>query len=403
MNNTPEEHGAAFERAEAMQLDACLEEVAGAGPAADLVHRILAAARSRSPQAAAQRRSRWLAAAVLVVGVGVVAAVAWMQRGKQEHQPALAPQEREKPQGKQEQKPQEPLPVKKGAAVTALKQCGVESLPLLQAAIESAATGHRSEEASSLRAAFDAVAKAANVFAFAEPVTVIADYSDNRVVIINGEGQVLFERNDVFGAWDAEITAARTLLITEFSVGRLEEIDRNGKLLWSFEDLRNPYDADRLPNGNTLIADTFAGRVIEVNPDKKIVWQYDTEIRPFDCDRLANGNTLIADVLKDRVIEVSPEGEIVWEVKNMNNVHDADRLPNGNTLITLRSAGKVIEVDREGKVVWELNGLESPGDADRLPNGHTLVAENKQVREFDRRGNVVWKFLTTWAVEVNRY
>ena len=84
-------------------------------------------------------------------------------------------------------------------------------------------------------------------------------------------------------------------------------------------------------------------------------------------------------------------------------MHDADRLPNVNTLVTLRNKGLVQELDREGKVVWELQGLSSPSDADRLPNGHTLVAENTRVREFDRRGNEVWRREMTWAVEVNRY
>lgn len=233
--------------------------------------------------------------------------------------------------------------------------------------------------------------------------TLIADYSDNKIVEVDDQGNVERQVEDVFGAWDAEYLETGNLLITEFSVSRVQEIDRKGNAVWVYEELKNPYDADRLPNGNTLIADTFGSRVIEVTPDGQIAWKYDTEIRPFDTDRLLNGNTLIADVLKDRVIEVSPEGEIVWEVKGMNNVHDADRLPNGNTLITLRSKCSVIEVDRDGKVVWELNNLSSPSDADRLPNGHTLVAENTQVREFDRRGNVVWRKEMTWAVEVNRY
>ncbi|HEX5054617.1 MAG TPA: hypothetical protein VFZ65_22765 [Planctomycetota bacterium] len=233
--------------------------------------------------------------------------------------------------------------------------------------------------------------------------TLIADYSDNRVVEVDDQGRVVFVLEDVFGAWDAECLDNGNLLITEFSVSRVEEVDRKGKVVWMYEDLKNPYDADRLPNGNTLIADTFASRVIEVNPEGKIVWSYAKDIRPFDCDRLPNGNTLIADVLKDRVIEVSPEGEIVWEIKNLPNCHDADRLPNGNTLVTLRNKGCVLEIDREGKVVWELQGLSSPSDADRLPNGNTLVAENTRVREFDRRGNVVWQKEMTWAVEVNRY
>ncbi|MBL8727112.1 MAG: hypothetical protein JNM25_01690 [Planctomycetes bacterium] len=233
--------------------------------------------------------------------------------------------------------------------------------------------------------------------------TLIADYSDNRVVEVDDQGRIVFVLEEILGAWDAECLDNGNLLITEFSVSRVQEVDRKGKTVWMFEDLKNPYDADRLPNGNTLIADTFGSRVIEVDHGGNIVWSYANDIRPFDCDRLPNGNTLIADQLKDRVIEVSPAGEIVWEIKNLPSAHDADRLPNGNTLITLRNKGSVIEVDRDGKVVWELNGLNSPSDADRLPNGNTLVAENNRVREFDRRGNVVWQKEMTWAVEVNRY
>jgi hypothetical protein len=105
-------------------------------------------------------------------------------------------------------------------------------------------------------------------------------------------------------------------------------------------------------------------------------------------------------VLKDRVIEVTRAGDIVWERKQCAGVHDADRLPNGNTLITSRSLGTVVEVDRAGTIVFTLSGLNSPSDADRLPNGNTLVAENGGVREFDRRGNVVWKLPAAWAVEV---
>ncbi len=233
--------------------------------------------------------------------------------------------------------------------------------------------------------------------------TLIADYSDNRIVEVDDQGRVVFAIEEVYGAWDTECLDSGNLLITEFSVSRVREVDRKGNDIWVFEDLKNPYDADRLPNGNTLIADTFGGRVIEVSPAKEIVWSYGDGIRPFDCDRLANGNTLIADVLKDRVIEVSATGEIVWQLAGLPHVHDADRLPNGNTLITLRNKGVVIEVDRDGKTVWELSSLSSPSDADRLPNGNTLVAENTRVREFDRRGNEVWRKEMTWAVEVNRY
>jgi HEAT repeat protein len=233
--------------------------------------------------------------------------------------------------------------------------------------------------------------------------TLVADYSDNRVFEVDEQGRVVFDMQDVLGAWDAEALDNGNLLLTEYLVSRVQEVDRKGNQVWAFEDLKNPYDADRLADGNTLIADTFGGRIIEVDRAGKIVWSYAKEIRPFDVDRLPDGNTLIADVLKDRVIEVTRAGDIVWERKQCAGVHDADRLPNGNTLITSRSLGTVVEVDRAGTIVFTLSGLNSPSDADRLPNGNTLVAENGGVREFDRRGNVVWKLPAAWAVEVGRY
>lgn len=233
--------------------------------------------------------------------------------------------------------------------------------------------------------------------------TLIADYSDNRILEVDDQGRVVFELQDVFGAWDAECLDNGNLLITEYAISRVQEVDRKGNQIWAFEDLKNPYDADRLPNGNTLIADTFASRVVEVDKDGKVVWTYATEIRPLDVDRLPNGNTLIADATKERVLEVTPKGEIAWELKGLPSAHDVDRLQNGNTLVTLRSKGVVQEFDREGKLVFEITGLNSPSDADRLPNGNTLVAENTRAREFDRRGNEVWRQAVQWAVEVNRY
>ncbi|MFO1054150.1 MAG: hypothetical protein U1F36_18185 [Planctomycetota bacterium] len=234
--------------------------------------------------------------------------------------------------------------------------------------------------------------------------TLVADYSECRVVEFDEQGKEIFSLRDVYGAWDAECLDNGNLLITEYALDRVVEVTRSGEEVWSFEDLRSPYDADRLPNGNTLIADTVNERVIEVTHDKKIAWEY-KGARPFDCDRLPNGNTLIVDAKpkNERVIEIDPDGKVVWEYRDPNAPFDADRLSNGNTLITERGKHRVIEIDRAGNIVFEIDNLNAPSDADRLPNGHTIVAENGAVREFDRQGRQVWSVVTGWAVEVNRY
>ncbi|MHC5062624.1 MAG: hypothetical protein ACYTG5_01460 [Planctomycetota bacterium] len=233
--------------------------------------------------------------------------------------------------------------------------------------------------------------------------TLIADYSENQILEVDDQGEVVWFLDEVFGCWDVECLDNGNLLVTEYALNRVMEVDREGREIWTYEQLKSPNDADRLENGNTLIADTYGERVVEVNMAGEVVWEYSDQIKPFDVERLANGNTLIADDRKDRVIEIDVNNQIVWQLKDLSSVHDVDRLPNGNTLITLRMDHKVIEVDPSGNVVFTIEDLDSPSDADRLPNGHTLVAENSKVREFDRQGKVVWERAVMWAVEVNRY
>jgi hypothetical protein len=230
---------------------------------------------------------------------------------------------------------------------------------------------------------------------------IVADYSDSKIVEFDDQGREVFAIDKRFGVFDVECLDNGNLLVTEFSMNRVSEITRKNETVWQFDQLKNPYDADRLPNGNTLIADTFGKQVIEVDREGEIVWSYDKDIKPYDVERLANGNTLIADGEGGRAIEIDPAGKIVWELKDFPQLFDADRLPNGNTLLTSRMRNLVREVDPAGKTVFELKNLSSPSDADRLPDGNTMVAENGQVRKFDKDGRQIWRVKTTWAVEAN--
>lgn len=351
---TESESMSAGERAGVLQLDAALHELAGVGPGEGLAARILA----RCSDAAASRpcsapsTTLWSWAAALLVGLGAVGAVAWLRHAQQAAlvAPIQAP-------------PQDPQPVPAPPAKAWL--------------------------------------------------TLIADYSDNRVVAVDERDQELFRLDDCFGVRDAELLPNGNVLLTEFSVSRVREVTRAGKTVWEYEHLKNPYAAHRMTvgisAGNTLICDTFAGRVLEVRPDHTVFWSYgDHEhetIRPFDCEQTPDGNFLIADTFGERVIEINYHGFVLWEVQDLPGLQDVDRLAGGHTLVTLRdkdNQGEVRELDHDGKVVWKLAGLEAPSDADRLGNGHTLVAERDAVREYDARGKVVWLHRATWAVEANR-
>ena len=76
-----------------------------------------------------------------------------------------------------------------------------------------------------------------------------------------------------------------------------------------------------------------------------------------------------------------------------------DLLPGGNVLIPDSSQNKVREYDRKGKVVWEAD-IEKPSSAVRLANGHTLVTQptTRHVVELDKDGKEVWKCETAGQI-----
>ena len=357
MTEHGEEDHKARERAQELQMEALLTELGGIGPDRSLASRILEAAAVRNDQRNSDAASdsttppKWLIAAFVLVGLSVVGGIAWM-RGGQDKAQVVAPPEPQDPKPDKQDVPakQDPKPAPKPRELT----------------------------------------------------TVLADYSDNRVIEVDSKGREIFVLEEVFGAWDADILPNGNFLIVEFSVSRVIEMTRKGEEVWRYENLKNPYCAQRLKNGNTLIADTFGGRVIEVDKKGKVVWKFSNNIRPFDAEMTAKGTVLIADVLGGRVIEINRKGEIVWVAKGLPNAHDADRLANGNTLVTLRNKGEVVELDGNGKVVWSVKGLTSPSDADRLPNGNTLISENTRCAEYDKAGKRVWVKEMTWCVEANR-
>lgn len=365
------------ERAEELQIDALLHELAGVVPAPDLAARIATRCADGGGRRAALPGWAW-AAALLVVGLGAVVAVAWSRRDEAAMAPVQEPRPGDTDGGdprSQEPKPQDAKP--RDPQPQDPQPQDPQSGPN----------------------------------APARSLTLIADYSDNRVTAVDATGAVAFQFDQVFGAWDAELLPNGNVLVTEFSVSRVRELDRAGKTVWTYENLKNPYAAQRIAGGNldgmTLIADTFAHRVVLVRPDGTEFWSYGDhayeDIRPFDCEFTSSGTFLIADVQRDRVLEIDMHGLVLWQQEGLPNAHDVDRLPNGNTLVTLRNRGEVRELDDRGKVVWQLTELDHPSDADRLANGNTLVAENGRVREFDRDGKVVWQRTATWAVEANRY
>jgi len=213
----------------------------------------------------------------------------------------------------------------------------------------------------------------------------IADTSNNRIIEINRNGQLIFSSDDWSGGSgmltdgstlsypnDAHITESGSFVITDRNNNRVVEANRSGRIIKQFKNLKHPHNGEFLPNGNLLFANSDANLVQEVDLSGTVVWSYgDSPLEsldwPRDADRLSNGNTLITDSKNHRVIEVTPQNEIVWtyQMEKHGHLYEADRLPNGNTLISVQQRFQVIEVDPAGNIVWSFKNFFRPA---QLPN-----------------------------------
>jgi hypothetical protein len=274
----------------------------------------------------------------------------------------------------------------------------------------------------------------------------IADQLDNRVIVVDRQGNILWQfgngdsvpgPSSIVAPNDAELLPTNEVLMagTGTPVGgepgcrpggcvddRVIIVDYSTKqIVWQFGghaggsgsgQLTGPTSAVLVPTASgdhVLISDQGNGRVVEVDrTSKQIVWQFPRRgdggsytCSPQSAERLLTGNTLIADQGGNRIVEVSPPGEIVWQYPEVINVaalnfpSSASRLPDGHTLIADTNNNRVLELDDQKNIVWSYltitrtplgnASLATPTSAVRLANQHTLVTliEEDQVIEVD--------------------
>ncbi|MCG3177725.1 MAG: hypothetical protein BIFFINMI_00044 [Phycisphaerae bacterium] len=204
--------------------------------------------------------------------------------------------------------------------------------------------------------------------------TLIADTTNDRVIEVSADGQVVFSTDDWGGGTGrlsdgshlhypnkARLLDDGTLLITDRNNDRAVQAARDGRVVWQYAGrVKHPHNAQFTAAGHLLIADSDGHRAVEVSRDGRELWAYgdgSTNVLnwPRDADRLPSGNTLIVDSKHARVVEVTPDGRVAWEyvADHWANFYDADRLPNGNTLMASQQHQAVLEVDPAGRVVWQ--------------------------------------------------
>jgi outer membrane protein assembly factor BamB len=166
-------------------------------------------------------------------------------------------------------------------------------------------------------------------------VITVADASNNRILFISSQGQVLSQIGNGADAHVAQVSIAYPngdtplangdVLVSEINGSWIDEYTQSGKLVWEVQmtTVNYPSDPQQLASNLFLMTDydpPAEGRVLEFTRQGQIPWIYDVKAgdgslkKPSLAERLPNGLIMVNDDYRNRVVVIDPATDsIVWQ------------------------------------------------------------------------------------------
>lgn len=266
----------------------------------------------------------------------------------------------------------------------------------------------------------------------------IADRANNRLLIVNPEGEVVWEfprRSDLlpgqtFGSPDDAFFSpdGRQIVATQEDKFALSLIDvAKRRIVYRYgtpgipgsgpNRLWNPDDAMQLPGGWILTADIKNCRLLLIKPGQHRPYRiYGTTTQncehapparwgsPNGAFPMRNGHFLLTEINGDWVDELTLAGKVLgsWHPPGFTYPSDSNEVRPGLYLsVDYTDPGSVETFDRQGRLVWRYQPrrgdppLNHPSLAEPLPNGDILLNDdgNNRVIVIDPRTNkLVWQY-----------
>ncbi len=166
-------------------------------------------------------------------------------------------------------------------------------------------------------------------------VVTVADASNNRILFISPQGQVLTQIGNGADAHAPGVSIAYPngdtplangdVLVSEINGSWIDEYTQSGKMVWDVQmtSINYPSDPQELARNLFLMTDydpPAEGRVVEFTRRGQIPWIYDVKAgdaalkKPSLAERLPNGLIMVNDDYRNRVVVIDPAtNSIVWQ------------------------------------------------------------------------------------------
>ena len=187
--------------------------------------------------------------------------------------------------------------------------------------------------------------------------------------------------------------------------GHTRIVAEDGTETWSYP--ASTRDGWVLKNGNRLLAvskgkEFPGGGIVELTPQGEVKAKWaGTQEEVNTVVALPRGGYMVTEAgPKPRILELDRDLKMTLEVPiqcQLTNFHMQTRmtrrLENGNFLVPHLLDKVVREYDRKGNIVWEAKTPNWAFTAIRLPNGNTVVGctYGNVVVEFNPKGEIIWQ------------
>lgn len=181
------------------------------------------------------------------------------------------------------------------------------------------------------------VAQPKSVNQAADGRLVIADTGNTRIIVLNTQGDLLWEYtapHDIMSPEYAELTPKGTVLFCDRELHMVYEIDLiDDSIVWSFgslmepgperHQLNEPGCVRRLSNGGTLIADTGNDRLLLFSPVGTLMRSFEGSAeqpirQPYHLELLENGDILVYNEPQTEIIRLGLSGQPNWYARLPN-------------------------------------------------------------------------------------
>ncbi len=220
----------------------------------------------------------------------------------------------------------------------------------------------------------------------------LSDYSSNKVVEIDMEGNTLWEQT-IANPWAVQGLPNGHRLVGQYSASAIVEYNAEGDEVGKIEGIPGSVMGFcRIENGSTFVAASDSGKIIEYDVEGKSVWEADVGGRPTDVKALENGNMMVALMDQGQIVEFDRQGERVREITTEASPMQLQVTERGTFIVSHSGQNHAIEYDREGQEVRRIELEKVVASAREMDNGDFVIATSDSVLRRNGDGETVWEF-----------